>query len=31
VQAGGTMRVAQGQISSEEFIAPLLKQIKAAV
>ena len=31
VQAGGTMRVAQGQVSSEEFLAPLLKQIKAAV
>ena len=31
VQAGGTMRVAQGQGSSEEFMAPLLKQIKAAV
>ncbi len=31
VQAGGTMRVAQGQVSSEEFMAPLLKQIKAAV
>jgi FMN-dependent NADH-azoreductase len=31
VQAGGTMRVTQGQISSEEFLAPLLKQIKAVV
>jgi FMN-dependent NADH-azoreductase len=31
VQAGGTMRIAQGQVSSEEFMAPLLKQIKAAV
>jgi FMN-dependent NADH-azoreductase len=31
VQAGGTMRVAQDQVSSEEFMAPLLKQIKAAV
>src|SRR6202047_163959 len=31
VQAGGTMRVAQGQVLSEEFMAPLLKQIKAAV
>jgi FMN-dependent NADH-azoreductase len=31
VQAGGTIRIAQGQVSSEEFMAPLLKQIKAAV
>ena len=31
VQAGGTMRVAQGEVSPEEFMAPLLKQIKAAV
>ena len=31
VQAGGTMRVAQGQVPSEEYMAPLLKQIKAAV
>ena len=31
VQAGGTMRVAQGQVSSEEFMAPLLEQIKVAV
>ena len=31
VQAGGTMRVAQGQASPEAFMAPLLKQIKAAV
>jgi FMN-dependent NADH-azoreductase len=31
VQAGGTIRVAQGQVSPEEFIAPLLKQIKAAL
>jgi FMN-dependent NADH-azoreductase len=31
VQAGGTMRIAQGQISSEEFMAPPLEQIKAVV
>ena len=31
VHAGGTMRVAQGKISSEEFLAPLLKQIHIAV
>jgi FMN-dependent NADH-azoreductase len=31
VQAGGSARVAQNQISSEEFMAPLLGQIKAAV
>jgi FMN-dependent NADH-azoreductase len=30
-KASGTMRIAQGQVSSEEFMAPLLKQIKAAV
>ena len=31
VHAGGTMRVVQGQISAEEFLAPWLKQIRAAV
>ncbi len=31
VQAGDTMRVAQGQISSDEYLAPYLKQIAAAV
>jgi FMN-dependent NADH-azoreductase len=31
VHAGGTMRVVQGQISAEEFLAPLLKQIRATV
>jgi FMN-dependent NADH-azoreductase len=31
VQAGGTMRVAQGQVSSEEFLAPLLQQVSAAI
>lgn len=31
VQAGGTMRVAQGQVSSEEFLARLLQQVSAAV
>jgi FMN-dependent NADH-azoreductase len=31
VHGGGTMRIAQGKISAEEFIAPLLEQIKAAV
>jgi FMN-dependent NADH-azoreductase len=31
VHAGGTMRVVQGQISAEEFLAPWLKQVRAAV
>ena len=31
VHAGGTMRVVQGKISAEEFLAPLLKQVSAAV
>jgi FMN-dependent NADH-azoreductase len=31
VHAGGTMRVVQGQISAEEFLAPWLKQVSAAV
>jgi len=31
VQAGGTMAVAQGKISGEEFLAPFAKQIKEAV
>ena len=31
VRAGGTMSVAQGQISSDEFLAPLQQQISAAV
>jgi FMN-dependent NADH-azoreductase len=31
VQAGGTIAVVQGKISAEEFLAPLLEQIKAAV
>jgi FMN-dependent NADH-azoreductase len=31
VQAGGTMRVAQHQISADEFLAPHLEQIAAAV
>jgi FMN-dependent NADH-azoreductase len=31
VHAGGTMRVVQGQVSSEEFLAPLLKQIEVSV
>lgn len=31
VQAGGTMQVVQGAVSSEEFLAPLLQQIEAAV
>jgi FMN-dependent NADH-azoreductase len=31
VQAGGTMRIARGQVSSEEFMAPLLERLKATV
>ena len=31
VHAGGTMRVVQGQISAEDFLAPWLKQVRAAV
>jgi FMN-dependent NADH-azoreductase len=31
VQAGGTMRVMQGQISATDFLAPLTEQIVAAV
>ena len=31
IQAGGTARVAQGQVSSQEFLAPLVKQLEAAV
>jgi FMN-dependent NADH-azoreductase len=31
IQAGGTARVAQGQVSSQEFLAPLLKQLEAAL
>jgi FMN-dependent NADH-azoreductase len=31
VQAGGTMAVAQGKISSEEFLAPFVKEIEEAV
>jgi FMN-dependent NADH-azoreductase len=31
VHAGGTMRVVQGQISPEDFLAPWLKQVRAAV
>ena len=31
IQAGGTARVAQGHVSSQEFLAPLLKQLEAAV
>jgi FMN-dependent NADH-azoreductase len=31
VQAGGTMSVAQGKVSAEEFIAPFVAQIEAAV
>jgi FMN-dependent NADH-azoreductase len=31
IQAGGTARVAQGQVSSQELLAPLLKQLEAAV
>lgn len=31
VQAGGTMRVAQGQVSSDEFLAPLSQQVSAAI
>ena len=31
VQAGGSVRLVRNQISSEEFMAPLLEQIKAAV
>ena len=31
VQAGGTMRVSQGQISSEEYLKPLVEEVRAAV
>jgi FMN-dependent NADH-azoreductase len=31
VQAGGTTRVAQGQLSPEEYLAPLVKQIESVV
>ena len=31
VQAGGTMSVAQWQVTTEEFLAPLLQQAAAAV
>ena len=31
VQAGGTMAVAQGKISAEEFLSPFVKQIEEAV
>jgi FMN-dependent NADH-azoreductase len=31
VQAGGTMAVAQGKLSSEDFLRPFLQQIEAAV
>jgi len=31
VHAGGTIAVLQGKISAEEFLAPLLEQIKAAI
>jgi FMN-dependent NADH-azoreductase len=31
VQAGGSVRLVRNQISFEEFMAPLLEQIKAAV
>ena len=31
IQAGGTMRVAQGQVSADELAAPLLQQIADAV
>jgi FMN-dependent NADH-azoreductase len=31
VHAGGTTRVAQGQVSNNDFLAPYLKQIEAAV
>jgi FMN-dependent NADH-azoreductase len=31
VQAGGTIQVAQGKVSPDQFIAPLLKQIAAVV
>ena len=31
VQAGGTTRVIQGQVSSEEFLSPFVRQIAAAV
>ena len=31
VQAGGTIQVAQGKVSLDQFIAPQLKQISAAV
>ena len=31
VQAGGTMSVAQWQVTTEEFFAPLLQQAAAAV
>ena len=31
VHAGGTIRVAQGQVSNDDFLAPYLKQVEAAV
>lgn len=31
VHAGGTIRVAQGQVSNNDFLAPFLKEIEAAV
>jgi FMN-dependent NADH-azoreductase len=31
VHAGGTLRVAQGQISSDDFLAPYFKQVEAAI
>lgn len=31
VHAGGTMRVVQGQVSPEDFLAPFLTQIKATI
>jgi FMN-dependent NADH-azoreductase len=31
IHAGGTLRIAQGQVSSDEFLAPYLKQVEAAI
>ena len=31
VHAGGTLRVAQGQVSNDDFLAPYLKQVEAVV